>query len=102
MQWETVLRRAPRQVSCALHEESAVLNLATGMYFGLDPVATFLWTLLDSPRALRDLRDSLLEEYDVSVERCELDLRRFAEELCAAGLAEVVPAATDVSLLRPA
>jgi hypothetical protein len=92
MEWNSVLRRAPRQVSCALRDEAAILNLATGTYFGLDPVAAFIWNKLDAPRTLRELRDALLAEYEVAPERCEEDLRRFMAELCTAGLAEVIAA----------
>ena len=92
---ETVLRRAPKQVSCALRDESAVLNLATGTYFGLDPVASFIWARLDAPHSLQELRDALMAEYDVSARQCELDLARFAKELCDAGLAEVVDESPD-------
>jgi hypothetical protein len=86
MNWNTVVQRAPRQVSCALREEVAVLNLATGTYFGLDPVAAFIWSRLESPQTMSQLRAAVMGEYEVEPERCGADLLQFIDDMLSAGL----------------
>jgi hypothetical protein len=61
-------------LSCALGEETAILQMRSGVYYGLDPVGARLWSLLDKPRTVEELRETLVSEYDVQSSRCEEDL----------------------------
>ena len=66
-----------------------ILNLDSGMYFGLNAVGARIWNLIQEPRSVQDIRDLLLEEYEVDPERCENDLLALLHGLAAEGLAEV-------------
>ena len=55
------------QVSCDLSGESAILNLKAGVYYGLNEVGTRIWKLIQEPRRVGDLRDTILEEYEVDL-----------------------------------
>ena len=77
------------QVSCGLGTESAILNMKDGIYYGLDPVGTHVWNLLQTPHTIADIRELLLQEYDVEPERCHRDLIALLEDLLRAGLIEV-------------
>jgi hypothetical protein len=68
-------------VACDLGGETAILHLESGIYFGLDAMATRIWQLLQTPRTLAELRDMLLVEYDVAPERLEQDLLAFVEKM---------------------
>lgn len=85
----SVVLATPEQVSCPLGEESAILNLKNSVYYGLDTVGARVWTLLQQPRSVGELRDTLLEEYDVEAERCERDLLSLLEKMRGEGLIEV-------------
>jgi hypothetical protein len=89
---QLVVVKSTEQVSCALGEESAILNLKNSVYYGLDPVGACIWNLLREPRSLGELRDSLLETYDVEAERCEHNLINLLEEMRAEKLVDVSPA----------
>lgn len=78
--------------SCELDGEAVVLNVDTGLYHGLDPVGSRIWTLVQQGVSFRGLREQLLEEYDVAPEVLTADLRRVLGEMRAAGLIEVRPA----------
>jgi hypothetical protein len=80
---------AKEQVSCPLGEEAAVLNLKNSVYYGLDSVGARVWTLLQQPRSVGELRDTLLSEYEVEVRRCEQDLLALLESMRREGLIEV-------------
>jgi hypothetical protein len=89
----SIVVASPDQVSCPLGDESAILNLNNTVYYGLDPVGSHIWRLLQKPRSIGELRDALLDEYDVEAERCENDLFELLEKLWAEGLIEVRAAA---------
>lgn len=80
---------AKDQVSCDLAGEAAILNLQSGVYYGLDAVAARIWHLVQEPRTVQDIRDALLMEYEVEHDRCERDLLVLLQDLAAAGLIEV-------------
>jgi len=86
---QTVIVAAKDQVSCDLTGEAMILSLKRGMYYSLDPVGASIWKLLERPVAIADIRDALLEEYDVGRSRCESDLHEFLRQLAAEGLIEV-------------
>lgn len=80
---------AKDQVSCNLAGETVILNFKSGVYYGLDPVGTFIWNLVQNPKTLEDVREALLNEYQVEPDRCERDLLILIEDLAAAGLIEL-------------
>ena len=89
----SIVIASPEQVSCPLGEEAAILNLKNTVYYGLNPVCARVWSLLQQPRSIGELRDALLDEYDVETERCERDLLDLLENLRAEGLIQVTSAA---------
>jgi len=89
----TVVVAAPEQVSCPLGEESAILNLKNSVYYGMNPVGTRVWELLTQPKSVGELRDVLLDEYDVDGERCTQDLLALLQKMRDEGLIEVRSAA---------
>jgi hypothetical protein len=64
-----------------LEGELVLLNLNTGVYFGLDPVGTAVWRLLDGSRSAAEIVTEMTTEYDVDPETCRADLDRFLENL---------------------
>jgi hypothetical protein len=84
-----------QQVSCALGDESAILNMKNSVYYGLDAVGTRVWSLLGQPRSIGQLRDTILDEYDVEARVCERDLLTLLEQLRNEGLIDVKVQAGD-------
>jgi len=92
---QSVVVAASEQVSCPLGEESAILNLKNTSYYGLDSVGTVVWNLLRQPRGIIEIRDALLQEYEVEAALCERDLLDLLAKMREEGLIEVrVPPAT--------
>ena len=73
-------------VSRKLGDDTVLLNLTTGTYYGLDAVGTRLWELLGEKAELGAAHRAMLEEYDVTSETLEADLVRICEEMLARGL----------------
>lgn len=72
-----------------------ILNAASGVYFGLDPLGKRIWSLMRDPVRMGEILNVILEEYDVDRERCESDLRAFLQHLADKGLIEVRSAAAE-------
>ena len=85
----SIVVAAKGQVSCDLAGDAVILNLKTGVYYGLDAVGALVWKLIQAPMTVADIRDGLLKEYDVDAGRCEGDLLALLQELAAAELIEV-------------
>ena len=85
----SIVVMASEQISCPLGEESAILNLKNSMYYGLDPVGARVWSLLQQPRSVGEVRDALLSEYEVERGRCEADLFALLEKMLSEGLIEI-------------
>lgn len=64
-----------------LQGELVLLNLKTGVYFGLDRVGTRMWQLLHERHSLHEVLATLLDEYDVAESRCARDLIGFVGAL---------------------
>jgi hypothetical protein len=69
-----------------LDGEAVLLNLASGMYFGLDETGTRIWQLIDQHRHLAEVLAALCEEFDVSRDTMERDLLTLVSELSEKGL----------------
>jgi Coenzyme PQQ synthesis protein D (PqqD) len=78
-----------RQVSCALDDESAILNMENSVYYGLNPVGARIWNLLRRPHSIGAICDIIVHEYDVQPERCERDVLDLLLEMKCEGLIEL-------------
>lgn len=86
----TTLKASEGQMSCDLAGEAAILNLTTGIYYGLDPVGARVWELIQQPMTLGGVRDELLREYEVESEVLEADLKALLADMLQHGLIETV------------
>ena len=82
-------------VSCELGDGSALLDMRSGTYFSVNAVGAYVWELLDSPRTFSDLRDAIVERYDVAPDRCEQDLAVLCDQLAEAELVQVSDGSGD-------
>ncbi len=80
------VRVAEDVISRVLEGEAVILGLATGTYFGLDPVGTRIWQLIEQQGSVQAILAGLLEEYDVDSQQCERDVFRLLHELQSQGL----------------
>ena len=77
----------PTQVMArTVGDETVILDLASGTYYGLDPVGARMWQLMTDGQTLAAICDTLLDEYEVTRETLEGDILRLTEELRAKGL----------------
>jgi hypothetical protein len=76
----------PDVMARTVGDETVILDLASGTYFGLDPIGARMWQLMGEGKTLAEVCDTMLEEYEVSREELERDTIRLAQELADQGL----------------
>ena len=86
---KSILVTAKDIISSDLVGEVVILDLKTGVYYGLDAVGARVWTLIEESRSVGDIRDIIVSEYEVGPDRCEQDLLSLLEDLNARGLVEI-------------
>ena len=69
--------------------EAKILHLGSGVYFGLDAVATRVWELIVEGRRLQEVRDAIAAEFDAPPERIHADVTALVEQLVAKRLLDV-------------
>lgn len=84
-----VVTATPGQISSDLAGEAVILDLTSGVYYGLNEVGAKIWNLIQQPQTIQAIQHSLLQEYDVDPEVCTQDLLQLLQELQAAGLVNI-------------
>ena len=72
-----------------LEGEAVLLNIQTGVYFGLDKTATATWQLMQKQKDLQGVLDSLLKDYEIDKKTCQDDLLKFASNLQKNAIVEI-------------
>jgi len=87
--FDSILRRSDDVLFQEVGGEAVLLDLASEQYFGLDPVGTRIWELLDGQTALEQVHATLCAEYQADTQRVGDDLLALARALADAGLVRV-------------
>ena len=77
---------SPKVMARQVGDETVILDLNSGVYFGLDPIGARIWQLLSEDRTLAETCDVMLQEYEVDREKLESDMIALMETLKAHGL----------------
>jgi len=84
----TVVTTADAIVS-TVGDETVLLDLEDGTYYGLNGVGAHLWERLDEPTAVASLERETATAFDIDRETCRADVRAFLADLRDRGLIEV-------------
>lgn len=90
---DLIVRRSGRLIEAEIDGELIGLEVDRGTCFGFNATATRIWSLIETPKSFGELRDSLVEEYDVDPETCGSELHALLRELEEDGLVALEPAA---------
>ena len=80
---------SPHAMSRTIGEETVILDLESGTYFGLDPLGAQMWQMLEEGKSVGEARDAIFDEYEVERDRLEADLLALAAELAERKLVTV-------------
>ena len=94
----SVVVAAADQVSCDLGGEAAILDLKSGIYYGLDPVGTRIWSLIQQPKAVRDIREASIRRARSVRTRC--DCARGEARVTRTGRADLLSPHATTQLMK--
>jgi len=61
--------------------EAIIINLANGVYYSMDKVGALIWDLLQAGCTLEEMILAVTDQYDVSREEAESNVRELVQEL---------------------
>ena len=67
--------------SSRMDNEIVMMHPESGKYFALNPVASRIWELLETPHNIKELEETLLKEFDVETDTCHKEVSIFLEEI---------------------
>lgn len=85
-----LIKAANNQLSSEIAGEAVILDLKSGVYYGLNETGNKIWQWLQEPKQVQEVCNLLLQEYEVETDQCSCDLHNILQEMLAAGLIEVV------------
>jgi hypothetical protein len=87
----TTIRPVDDVVAREIGGETVLLNLSSGIYFGLNAVGARVWQLLQPNGAsLASLCAAICDEYAVSLDEAAQDIQALAADLVEHGLIELL------------
>jgi hypothetical protein len=84
--WQSVFTRSADVTSTVLDEEAILLDLASGVYFSLNPVGTAIWEQLTGSQSLAEIHATVCRQFEVTEEAARQDLLALISRLRDEGL----------------
>jgi hypothetical protein len=83
---QTILKRKSGLMTANMDGAAVMMDISTGKYFNLGQTGGRIWELLEQPLSVEKLICALIEEYNVTYERCREDVLPFLQQLVDKGL----------------
>ena len=83
---DTKLSIPPHVMSRLVGDETVLLDLESGIYFGLDGVGKRIWAAIGEGLTLGEIAAAIVSEYDVEEDQAQTDVINFARDLIERGL----------------
>lgn len=83
------VRRCGDLLAADVDGEMVMMDVETGVYFGLDAIGTDIWKRIEAPVTVADLAAGLAGDYDAAPETIERDVLALLTDMAARGLVEV-------------
>ncbi len=90
LELNSVLVRREDLIAQEIEGELVMLDMRSGHYFGLDPIASAIWRYMEQPISFKQLCACLMQEYSVSEEQCVEDVSVFLNDLLEKELVDLV------------
>jgi hypothetical protein len=82
----TVVSRSEEPVSAQVDDTVVMMSLEQGMYFGLEGSGSRIWALLEQPRRVDEICETLMQEFEVDADACRSQVLGLLQELAQAQL----------------
>ena len=93
---QTILVQSTDIFASPIDDEVVMANLKTDKYYGLNPVSTRIWQLLEEPTSLEAICQTLLGEFSVDEATCQNEVLAFAQNLINAEMVTVAQTQPEI------
>ena len=83
---KSIVKRSDGFIHAEVDHEVVALNIDRGTCYGLNPVGSRIWKIIENPVTIDDICSRLMAEYDVDAATCERQVLDLLEELRSEGL----------------
>ncbi len=90
MVFEKVVARDPDAAWRTIEDETIIITPTDSVMHALNDVGAYIWFLADGNCTVRDIIDSVCEEYEVDRETAEADTLEFVQALTGKGMLRFV------------
>jgi hypothetical protein len=88
---DCVVTRRASLLEAEVDGEIVALHVDNGTCYGFNGTASQIWSMLESPKRLTEIRDAMLAEFEVDAVTCEAEVTALVRELEADGLVDLQP-----------
>jgi hypothetical protein len=88
---DTMLRREADILYAPIGSDGVMFNINAGVYHSVNDVGARIWELLETPQTAAQLRDRLLEEFEVEEQVCQAAVLDFVGKLLDRGAVHAGP-----------
>ncbi|MCP5052927.1 MAG: lasso peptide biosynthesis PqqD family chaperone [bacterium] len=78
---DATIARNSEIISSNMDDETVMMSVEQGEYYGVSPVGSRIWELLETPKIVADICAALRVEYDVTEEQCHGDVQMFLNHM---------------------
>ena len=72
----TLIARSSALLAAAVHDETVMMDIASGHYYGLDEIGSVIWQRLETPCTFGVLVDGLVTDYEAERAVIAEDVRK--------------------------
>ena len=77
----TIIQRDSKLITSRMDGETVMMSINNGEYYGLDPIGSRIWELIENPISVESLIAKLRCEYDIEIAQCEHDTTIFLQQM---------------------
>ncbi|AIQ11467.1 metallophosphoesterase [Paenibacillus durus] len=89
---DTVLVQCEGNIVSDMDGEKVMLSIQQGKYFNLGQVGGDIWSIISTPRSVKEIIESLQQIYEIDADICEQDVIPFLQSLLKEDLIRVADA----------
>ena len=89
-----IVRRHGDWVSAKIGDQAVMMNVEMERYIGLSKVGARIWELIEVPMSPDEICARLMRQFEVTPERCRIEVDAFLDELAKYGAAIMDPGST--------
>ena len=84
------LKQCKHVFESRIGDEVVMLDVDSGFYFGLNEVASEIWTMLQHPITEQEIVDALMDNYEVDPQICAAETKAVLEQMLEHKIISVV------------